>query len=112
MQTLKTIIALTFILLINTAAAESVSIDSATITRIEVYSEYRGDIVIHLNKELPTCKKGFWLSPMDDGFDSILRVALSAYHAKSSVIVYARNDLRWAAHPTIDFCKLSIIGLQ
>jgi hypothetical protein len=57
---------------------------------------------------------GYWMSPLDKGFSANLSVILSAYHANSNVIIYAKTDTnkRWSGSSGNHICKVDAIVLK
>ena len=103
-----------FVLLVavpSLGMAERVSISDVEIKSIEVYPDFRGDVVVYIDKTLPSCEHGFWLSPEDIGFNTTVSFLLSSFHAKAKIVAYGYNDQRWGGFQG-NFCKLGILGLH
>lgn len=99
------------IALVATTADAYVPTEPTRITRIGAYSEYGGgDIVFSVANPIPGCSGGFWLKKTDPGFQATLNTILSAYHARSSVRVYALPDQLWPGSAA-PHCRLYAIEL-
>jgi hypothetical protein len=82
------------------------------ITFIEAYTEYgNGDVSFGVENPLPQCNGGFWLRKTDPGFASNLSALLSAYHARSTVMIFAHPDQLWGGSGN-SYCRVHGLRLQ
>lgn len=57
------------------------------------------------------CPAGYWLDGGNDKNSSVLSTALSAYHSKSKVMMYADENQDWSGLSSKE-CKIKLIILE
>lgn len=81
------------------------------IKTIVSFSEYGGgDVVLKTVNTEPSCANGYWLKKSDPGFEVNMSILLSAYHAKSSVILRGHDNQIWGGSSGT-YCHLYSIEL-
>jgi len=101
-------------LLLASAMSHAAIVSTAVTKVIRIYSfnQYGGgDAVFLTENPVAGCENGFWMSKSDAGFNANLAAILSAYHAKSPVVVYGLTEQIWGGS-TGKYCKLYNIELQ
>ena len=106
------LMAFSFVLSFATGTAHAYASTVPTrITRITAYSEYGGgDVAFTVANPLPECSGGFWFKKTDAGFQATLTTLLSAYHARSTVRIYAHPDQLWPGSAS-NTCRLYGVDL-
>jgi hypothetical protein len=103
------------ILLLAISLPSFASVISTPTTKIVFISSYAqfggGDVLIRGENWVAGCEGGFFLVKSDPGFSANLSLALSAYHAKTPVVMHGHTEIIWAGSTT-KFCKLYGIELQ
>lgn len=81
------------------------------VTELYSYTEVsNGDVIFKISDEVSGCD-GFWLDSISPGQKNVLAILLSAYHAQSPVIVYAKQtDLFPGSSQS--FCKVTTLRLR
>lgn len=80
------------------------------ITKLSAWAAYAdGVVLIQLENINPLCPGGYWL-PDNVGSKNILSFALSAFHAKTPVMIYADENTTWAGLAA-KTCQLQLITL-
>jgi hypothetical protein len=104
-----------FSALLLVSASTHAAISGTAVTKVSFMQSYNqyggGDTTFQVETPLAGCENGFWMSKSDAGFNTNLALILSAYHAKSSVIVYALTDQIWGGSAG-KYCKLYMIELR
>lgn len=83
------------------------------ITKLWVWGGNVGGVVlIQLENINSNCPNGYWLkdSP-DSGSKNMLSVILSAYHAKTPVMIYADENSDWSGLAAKE-CEIGLIGFS
>ena len=100
--------------LLASSLAHAAIIDSPTskIKMMGSYNQYAGgDVYFAIENPAGICTHGYWLNKADAGFGANMAMLLSAYHAKSNVMIYAHNDQIWPGS-TGTYCKLYSVVLN
>ncbi len=111
-RTTLNLLVFSFVLAVAAGAAHAyVPSETTRITRVDVYAEYGGgDVAFAVANPLPQCNGGFWFKKTDPGFQATLSTLLSAYHARSTVRIYALPDQIWPGSGA-NYCRLYSIEL-
>ncbi|TQV86452.1 hypothetical protein [Aliikangiella coralliicola] len=89
-----------------TAIAASEPSPMSKIKRVITYADYGGgDVQVVLETNGTTCKDGYFFNKADPNFDGMLSMLLSAYHAKTRIILDGHTDQKWAGSSGY-YCKL------
>ena len=70
-----------------------------------------GDVLFRVEHPTVGCESGFFIPASNGGLSNSLSVALSAFHAGSSVKVHAYSGVSWAASNKSDYCRVHAIEL-
>lgn len=83
------------------------------ISKIWSWAEYKdGVVVINLEKNFSQCPGGFWLKVSPNSSNSnIFSMALSAYHSKTKVRIYADENADWDGI-SAKVCKIKLLELE
>lgn len=81
------------------------------VTGMSSYAQNYGDVIFKIETQMAGCEGGFWMSKGDPGYNANLAMMISAYHAKTPVVVYGLWDQIWSGSAT-KFCKLYVIELH
>jgi len=84
---------------------------TTTIQKIYSYTQFGGgDVQVLVTLGATNCG-GFWLKPSDPGFKAALSMLLSAYLAKSQVMIYGLDNDLWPGSPSGTFCHITTVVL-
>lgn len=82
------------------------------ISLVYSYSEFGGgDVYFTIENPIPECSKGYWFRNSDPGFEANMSMVLSAYHAKSPVVIYGLPDEPWSG-TSQTACRLYAISYR
>lgn len=112
---IKKIFAISF--LIFASPNYAAYIYGATGTKITLVSAYgassvAGDIRIVVQDTVTSCEDGYYITKDDPGKESMLSLALSAFHSGSKVQINAYDSPRWEGGPSSKLCKVEAIHLN
>ena len=102
------------LLLLISSVTQAALVNTATtkIKKIESYNQYNGgDVYFSVETSIFDCADGFWLTKSDPGFSANMAFLLSAYHAKSPIMVHGHSDQIWPGSGG-RFCKLYSVALM
>jgi hypothetical protein len=109
---MKKILALFLAVVCSSSFAGIVQSSVTKVTYLSSYNQYGGgDVTVSVETKTVGCEDGFWLSKSDAGFPANLAMLLSAYHAKTPVMVYGLSDQIWVGSAG-KYCKLYLIELR
>lgn len=97
-------------LVIGTAGAMERSTPETVITTVTTYPQFGGgDVAIVVANPATNCPNGFWLSPSDPGFKSVLASILAAHHSRSRVRVYGDDAQLWSGSSGA-YCRITAVA--
>lgn len=97
--------------LIASAAVEPSA--SSKIKRLITYADYGGgDVQVVLDTNGTTCVHGYYMNKNDPNFDAMHSMLLSAYHAKSEVVLRGHTNLIWPGSANGTYCKLYSVRFE
>ncbi len=99
-------IALALLIGSTPAVAALVATPATTINSMSTYGD--GDVIFSTANPTAGCEDGYFFSKTDPGHSAMLANLVSAFHAKTSVVVYGSSELRWQGSSG-KFCKLYTI---
>lgn len=70
-----------------------------------------GDILIIVDTPMIGCDSGYWMRKTDPGYESLLSIQLSAFHAKSTVRIHGHDDQLWNGDAGSKYCKLNWVRI-
>jgi hypothetical protein len=109
--TLK-LLALSFILTIAGTAYAYNATGLTRISQVVTYSEYgAGDVTFSVANPIPECNSGYWLRKSDPGFQATLNTVLSAFHARSTVMVFGLPNELWSGSAG-KYCRVHGLALN
>jgi hypothetical protein len=83
---------------------------TGTIVRLVSYSNYgNGDVVVFVSSTHSTCSAGYWVSPSQPGYKTILAHLMLVKSTGESVIFWADNALLWPGSSG-SYCRIESIG--
>jgi hypothetical protein len=110
----RTVLTLLTIATVLAFAATTRAYSSTATTRISnivSYVDYGGgDVTFGVANPVSSCV-GFWFKKGDPGFQSTLNTILSAYHARSTVVVNFEPSQLWTGS-AFNYCRLHSIELR
>ncbi len=102
-----------FSLMLTTTQAFAMNTSSGQIIkRIWSWGEYaEGVILIQLVNTNSECPNGYWFKDSaGSGSKNLLSIALSAYHAKAPITMYANENSDWGGLASVE-CEVQLIVL-
>lgn len=94
--------------------AARISTENATIISVGVYGEgyepLAGDILIAISSPATGCEKGYYIKNNSIGKDSLLSVALSAFHTGAKVGINAYDTPGWTVSG--NYCLIESLRLM
>jgi hypothetical protein len=101
------ILAVLMLAAVSATNAGYVSGTTTTVTGVSVYSKgsVAGDLIVLVANPVAGCEAGYYVLNDTEGKNQIMSLALSAYHAKSNVIIYGYDSPRWAGSGG-NFCEV------
>jgi hypothetical protein len=107
---------LTALFMSSVSAENYMNTGATTIDAIVAYhsSNADGDIRIKTAVSMPGCEDGYLLLKGTEGLNASLSIALSAFHAGSSVKIFAYSGRTWrgTSNPAPRMCHLEGIHLN
>ncbi len=96
------------------ANAAYVQSPNSEITFIAAYSRSgaAGDILIRISSPSPECSAGYYVSFDSPNKDSILSMALSAYHTKTKVRINGYDEPNWRGSSSNVTCEIEAIVFE
>lgn len=95
--TLTIFTTLAMIMGINLAAHADLVSTTTHLTDVSVYANYNGgDVAVVVANPAPGCDNGFYVSPSDPGYKSVLAALLSSLHAKTQVNISGFDTNLWS----------------
>lgn len=90
------ILSIILIMATSTFSFAKVTSPKSQIDRLITYSKYgRGDTYISLQQNDATCVHGYFVNKESEGYQAMISILISAYHAGSPVRIYAYDNNRW-----------------
>lgn len=81
------------------------------IAKIHAWAEYTNNtVLVQLEKQHDLCPNGYWFQTANNSSSNLFAIALSAYHAKTPVKIYADEHSDWSGLAAKE-CKLKLIVL-
>lgn len=109
---MKKILSASLFFAASIASAAQIDAPVSRMKFIQSYNQWGGgDVIFATENAVSGCENGYWLAKSDTGFSANMAMLLSAYHAKSPLVVSAITDQQWAGSAG-HFCKLYAVTLQ
>ncbi len=107
----KVIFALSLMISLSASAMDTVNY--YPISKIWSWAEYQnGVILIQLENQHNLCPNGYWIeASRDSSAVNILSIALSAYHAKTPVRIFANENSDWTGLESKE-CEIQLMVLE
>jgi len=105
------VVALTMLTLSPQASATVVSA-SGTVMQINTYGDFgSGDFVFRLSTYVAGCEGGFWISPSQPGFKTLVAAVLQARATGESISVGGNDALIWNGSAS-KYCKIDWFAMS
>jgi hypothetical protein len=83
---------------------------NATIVRMVSYSNFGGgDVVVFVSSTPATCSAGYWVSPSQPGYKTIVAHLMSAKATGETLIFWGDDAQRWPGSSG-DYCRIESVG--
>jgi hypothetical protein len=103
--------ALTILLLSPQASATVVSA-SGTVIQINTYGDFgSGDFIFRLSSYVTGCEAGFWISPSQPGFKTLVAAVLQARATGETIAVGGNDALIWNGSAS-KYCKIDWFAMS
>ena len=107
------IYSLSFVSSICLADANYISGTETEITNISSYATggVTGDVRILVKNTVAGCEAGYYVNSDNSGKESILSIALSAFHTNAKVLINAYDSPRWSGSSN-NYCLIEGIDIR
>ena len=86
-----------------------------TMTKVALVSSYNqygsGDVLFKVENPILECIDGYWLTKTDSGYQANVVMIITAFQAKTPVVVFGLSDQLWSGSGG-KYCKLYSFDLR